>query len=169
MPRKSKPEESSVAVADPEIESAVAVTVEVPNAPPETRSRWWIGTMPDSPIQNAAVGGQVFPRVTDKVDVDRNSGETMRSPLRGEIVMLTEKQIEHIKTQVVKKYVRGNGARASVVVDDSDPKDRLAKTDSRFRYNPATDTPLARCLYLMGAEGISDDMARARVPIPMAG
>lgn len=173
-PKKDKPEQASevidggaatTTVAESPVQSpaAVSVHVELPNYTHEDRIEYWCGIMPGAPIQGVAVGGQDFPRETQDVVVDKDSGETIRTPKRGTVAKLTAAQIERIKYDLQYRFVRQAGTRFEII-------STYPVANRRFlpRVNAETDVPLAKYLYMIRVDGRGESV-RAIPPVAMAG
>lgn len=105
--------------------------------PPIGTKRYWLGTLDQSPIQNATVGGRSFPRTSYRlswVDGERSARKFER---RGAIEDLTDEQFAAIKKNAAEKFVRKTGRKATVV----------QPTGNRTRF--ATDEPLGTYLYCL--------------------
>lgn len=144
-------------------EEFVAVRIPVPDAVVDARREYWAGVMPGAPINGAVVGGQDFPARTELVEPDGASGDTMRTPLRGTFCKLTDAQVEKIKADLPYRWVRKTGKIFQIISS-------YKVNGRRFmpRVNPATDTPLAKYLYLIPVKGRGESV-RAIAPISMAG
>lgn len=95
-----------------------------------------VGTTPDSPFEVYHLAGIAFPKATERVELDRFTGETKRSQVEGDVLLLTDGQVAACKAAAAAKRVRimtnpasGEVTQASVFVAGSrrykpDPKDR---------------------------------------------
>jgi len=110
------------------------VQLTLPRLGPETeveRRPYWLGTLPDSPVQNITVGGVRFVRATGPMNGDH---EFTNPP--GQVVQLTEEQVERIKEHLGFLVVRQFGHDRRV----------LDKQSPTYRYQEG-DEYLGRYLY----------------------
>lgn len=155
------------AVAVPE--TAITIKTELPEAAEGVETKpYWIGTMPDCPLQNVAAGGVTFPSYTG--ESIKSSGDLVpeRDRSHGIIAYLSDEQLELVKTAVLLRVVRFG----SPIVDEfehadgfprSKPKRRahIVMRDSQmnapgYKYRAENgDVPLARLVYMHRADKLS--------------
>lgn len=82
------------------------------------KKQFWVGTQPDCPYQNITVGGQSFPRSTQKVTKGRSIGETKRDERRGAVYEWTQDTLEFVCNAIKKRIVRKSPRPAQFSVDD---------------------------------------------------
>lgn len=95
-----------------------------------------VGTTQDSPFEVYHLAGVAFPKQTERVELDKFTGETKRSVIEGDVLRLTDGQVAACKAAAASKRVRimvnpgsGEVTQASIFVAGSrryqpDPKDR---------------------------------------------
>lgn len=113
----------------------------------DTKDYYFIGALPNSPLQNVDVGGQDFPLFTEEIIGDEGTGTTHRNRLTGKVVKLLSKQIEKIRKSLEDKYVEWNSnqTRGSVYV----------KTEF---YEPASNhEPLSKYIYMVRLDDIKNN------------
>jgi hypothetical protein len=135
---------------------AIKFDFKAPEQP--TRKRYWLGVFKDAPVFNFYAGGQCFPRYTQDVTQDPNTGEMSRVNKRGAIYMLTEDQKERILSDVQQKVVRWRGWTQNEVAKDKGPQQLGEIHDLRskhFELNRQSDIPAACYLWMVE---ITDNM-----------
>lgn len=134
-------------VPDPEGPSVGAPPI-VYTDPKEERKPYWVGTMPKCPLWNQCVGGISFPRSHAPMT---NRGKQRGPP--GQIVMLSDRQVSHVLSEVQRRVVRrvGKGYRVLEVMfpPDIDATGKHAEPWPNPRYRAEErDKPLGCYLYM---------------------
>lgn len=133
----------------------VQIELEAP-APESPKRRYWIGTMPDSPVQNITLGGVTFHRYVGKFE--RADGSIDPRTPRGDVVWIDDTRRARIEREVKSKLLRVRGGRRVVV-------SRITPPQREFRAMPG-DEPLAYYVYMVELpEGVSRPDGE---PTPMA-
>jgi hypothetical protein len=120
----------------------------------ETRDLFWVGTTPDSPIQNVTCGIR-FPAFTGQLDYD-GKGEPVIPNSRGALIRLSPAEVKLVLKRVPLYVVRARG-RTSFVV---------SKAQKAYVPNPG-DVPLAKFLYMVRLEERMPIGWRSSTPEPM--
>lgn len=147
------------------IQKTTAVKIKPIDLSPEVageRTRYWIGTTPDCPLQNVYAGGICFPLFRGNPNFS-DQGVPDRTLDYGNFVDLTEQQVENVKTGVKIRVLRmfgGDPDRITGVEDTEDTTPRRKRGARMFvadgkRYHPArSDEPLARYVYMHRADDL---------------
>ncbi len=78
--------------------------------------RYLVGATKDSPLYSIHVGGVCFPRYSETVTYDPETGNTLRYPNMGNVVELTDDQVKTIKQIAFNsKFFRSKGKRCFAV------------------------------------------------------
>jgi len=108
------------------------------------RVRYWMGTLPECPVQNVTSGGQSFPRFSGTPSFD-DAGSPDRNLEFGTYLELTAEQVERVKHSVAMRVVRTVGG------DGSRKRGIICQIDSPHYRRQAEDVPLARLVYMTTA------------------
>lgn len=122
----------------------------------EISEDYWLGTMPNCPLQNIVLGGVSFPSFTGVLRYAPKTLDPIYPETRGAVVKLSSRELKVILDRVPLYFVRRRGSQVSIV----------SKTSRQFRP-AAGDVPVAAYLYLVR---LSDAMPidwRRRTPEPM--
>ena len=119
-------------------------------------SRYWVGTMPDSLVQNIDVHGVGFPRFVGICSFDEK-GLPDRPTRNGQIVTLGRADVARCIKALKNKVLRAQGTRRGIILNMDDPS---------YRPNPKTDRPLGEVLYMVRTDGLGFD-ARDSYPQPL--
>ncbi len=114
---------------------------------PKTSTKYHIGTMPGSPIQNITLGGVSFPRMTEEIKLSRNASpaSTQRNPQPGEIIELSPSQVDRILEGASCKVVRMRGTSGKIYSSKS----------ATFKAHPH-DIPIEKFIYMrMAPENVT--------------
>jgi len=115
----------------------------------EGESLYQIGVNTNCPVHQATVGGQCFPRMSEKVS--GYGAETVRQPINGAIVVMQSGQPERIMEEIKFKLIRStDGKRARARIVDTRSK--------RYRAN-RQDVPLADYVYMRPLDARDDPHA----------
>ena len=144
------------------VSSAIKVKPGLPKVEPGAKTeRYWIGTVPTSPIQNVTVGGVCFPRFRGNPVFDRPGDAPDRALEYGVFADLTDDQVDAIKKGVAARVVRPIGLPDSEFDDAEGVARNTRKTGQmlmvdgpKYRRQPR-DIPLARLLYMHRAADLS--------------
>lgn len=117
-----------------------AVTLKAPDLIEEdaiaTRT-FWIGTMTGCKIEVIHVGGVAFPRKTGTPHFDEGTKTTTYTDEPGQVIDLSEAQVERIKADVLQKVIRPVGGRWRM----------LTRNGKTYRAQVG-DIPAGRFLYM---------------------
>ncbi len=118
---------------------------------------FWIGVISECPYGVVHLNAMDFPRETEEVRQDEDSGTTQRIPRKGKIVTLELSRIERIKEAVLSKVIRKVGARP------------LLLTKKAAHYRPSSnDIPLAKFVYMIPIKEVMPPNFRESDPETMA-
>lgn len=121
--------------------------VSIPDVEPQKPYR--VGMKPGAPKQDIALAGICFPLYTEVVT--GSGAQTIRSRRDGDVVRLSDRQVEQIKKAAARKVFRMEGARR-IILDASDKN-----------YAPLhTDESVARYVYMVPMVEEPDMMAVIR-------
>ncbi len=163
---------------------AVTIETSLPEiAAGQKTERYWVGTMPDCPIQNVTAGGVAFPYFAGEHLNAAGDLLADKHLTKGAYVDLTEEMVttvlEAVRLRVVRFTVGGDfgdkfedgevenakpktKGRAHMVMLDS-PRNREGYT-----YRPQRgDVPLARMVYMHNAEQMTVGQRQVWPPHPM--
>jgi len=160
---REAPAEVPEAVAEPApISSVVKV---IPDLKPieethHARHTYWLGTADTCPVQNVTVGGITFPRAMGELIDKDGGGQPTFTGGRGDMVELTDDQVERIQKAVARKVLRwvGSGANRRPMKLDM---------DSPYYIQQKADEPLGRYLYMLRTDDLPFDARRTGTPEPM--
>lgn len=163
--------------------TAVTIDVDLPSiVEGEKTEAYWIGTMPDCPLENIHAGGFLFPRFTG--DHITAGGDLIPEHRRnhGIIAHMSEAQVTTVKEAVRLRMVRVLGVdRTGAEFEDLEgaPKPTRKPTAviimrdgpkcaEGYKYSPLRgDVPLARFVYMHRAANISIVDGKNWPPHPM--
>lgn len=128
----------------------------------EETKPYWVGTLPGCPRLNVSAGGISFPRYTDPpTGTDPDSMQTQRAWSKGDLVYLTEGQVNAIRESIKNKVVRFVGNRGQGFI--------YALGNPSFQREHS-DQPLAMFLYMLPADDkaiMQRNMPRGEYPKSM--
>ncbi len=121
---------------------------------PEKVTMYHVGLNSNCPVHVVTVGGQTFPRNSEKVT--GYGSETQRDKIRGAIVEMRPGQLEEIKKSANYKIVRSTRGRRA----------RARVYDTRCRnYRPHSgDMPLSQFLYCRPVSDMENPMKEPDLP-----
>lgn len=110
--------------------------------------RFWIGTLPNCPRGVVHLGGFAFQEYVDpEVQTGKSGAQPRRAHKLGQLVDLTDRQIEGIVGHLQRKFWRGSDLVAL------HPKADVEELKKRRRYRPvalkAGDVPVASTVYMV--------------------
>lgn len=157
-----------------------AVKVAVVAAPAEVtaaKRRYWVGTMPESPVQNITAGGVSFPLFRGIPVFDQPGGAPDRTIEHGIYIDLTDEKVERVRHAVSLRVVRvfGGGGVADGYEDAPDvtkPKRRTAQVlmvDGPHYVADKNDIPMAKLVYMHRLDLMSAEDVHRFPPESMAG
>ena len=160
--------------------SAVTVPVSLPKAAPGARRvRYWMGTMPHSPIQNLSAGGQTFSRFRGNPVFDGPNNAPNQELRFGIHVPLTEEQVALVQAGVRIRIVRIESSSDDMDeyenVPDMTPqrkkkvRARVHMIDSKNYVPQHGDRPFAEFVYMHRLDQMSADGLTSFPPHSMAG
>ena len=115
----------------------------IPPIKVDPTTRYYIGVIKSSPLDMASAGGMMFHKHIDPTKQKRNSPDTYKDRKAGQVVELTDKQIELIKKKIIERVVRFRSTEVVVISSNKEAK--------YTRY--PTDEPLAKHLYMVKLPG----------------
>jgi len=127
------------------------------------RTRYWVGTTPNCPLQNVHAGGICFPLFRG-MPIFNDAGVPDRPLEYGNFADLTEYQVKNVCDGIRMRVLRiygGDGDRLLGVADTEDVTPRQPQRAQMFiadgkRYHAApNDQPLARFVYMHRAEDLT--------------
>lgn len=125
--------------------------VDLRAADDEPKTRFWVGTTKDCPLQSV-VAGITFPRFTGSFQYDAH-GNPIIPPNPGGEAMLTADKIEDVKARVARAVIRWRGNTAVLVSTGSS------------RYTPSTkDEPLGKYVFMVRVGAMMPTDWRKRIP-----
>lgn len=129
--------------------AGLAVPTEEPTIVVEQdRKMYHVGTLPGCSHHNVTVGGICFPEETEVVTLNPNTRLTDRSKRKGDIIPLTQIQVDRIKKAVGERVIRWMGAHKAENGEEIPRRGFIrVTTDKRFSPGP-TDEPIAKYLYM---------------------
>ena len=128
------PTASQVKVGEP-----VKIRVESLILPAELeKTKYWIGTTDDSPLQNAVVGGISFPAFTGTLSHDKRL-LPIRPNTKGAVVELSDQEVAHIVKRLEVLCIRRIGSASAYLV---------SRTQRNFTPRVG-DVPLAKFVFMI--------------------
>lgn len=128
----------------------VPPALEAPAKKDEPTRRWWVGTLPSSPVRNLTLGGVGFATVTGNVD-GAGSGRP------GAIIRLTAEDVARVHDAMMRKVARLTGGVGSI-----------ADTTAAGYIRQQEDTPISKHVYMIpvdeAPEIIGDSNWQASTP-----
>lgn len=115
----------------------------IPPIKAEPTIRYYIGVLKSSPLDMASAGGMMFHKHIDPTKQKRNSPDTYKDRKAGQVVELSEKQVDLIKKRILERVVRFRSTEVVVISTNKDAK--------YSRY--PNDEPLAKHLYMVKLTG----------------
>lgn len=117
--------------------TAVKVTPRIPESITDgPKTKFWVGVTNEAPFHAVTNAGVRFTRQLGKLDQDENKAPVYTGR-RGQIVALTDKQVDLVREVVAKKVVRPMGRSAQIFVIGA------------ANYSPyPKDVPLGAYLYM---------------------
>ncbi len=173
-------------MSDPAKTSAVTVPVDLPEvAEGQQTHRYWVGVLPECPIQNVTAGGINFPLYSGPHLDGDNLIPVLKRKL-GAHIDLSDEHVDLIAAAVQLRVVRmyGGGDRVGDEYEDADaeatpkkkPKKRAVmimrdgpKCKPGYKYTALqNDVPLARFVYMHRLDQMSAEDANNFPPATMA-
>jgi len=160
--------------------SAITVPVGLPEVRERDKTkRYWMGTMPGSPIQNITAGGQTFQRFRGTPVFDGPNGESDTPLVYGIETDLTEEQVQLVMAGVRIRIIRiesssnpfaaGEDAPDMTPIRHKTKRARVYMRDSK-NYEPSkTDEPLAKYVYFHDLDQMTAAELRDYPPRNMVG
>lgn len=154
----------------PRSSSAVTVPVALPELREDQQTvKYWVGTMPGSPIQNITAGGISFPRFRGTPVFDGPNGEPNIPLVYGLYTPLSAEQVNLVMAAIRIRVVRIDTYRNEMAdrdpnIDEVPEQTRIRKKVQRariymrdsknYRASP-NDIPLARLVYMHRLDAMS--------------
>mgnify|MGYP003149230708 CR=1 FL=1 len=137
----SDPEESTEEAPSQQASEEDDRTATAPAQKPGTvvgSRSFWCGTTSDSPLQSINLAGLDFPAFVELIDHPQGALKTQRHKVRGTVVHLEAKQVEAARSASIKKVVRTQGARTSML-----------NVESRYYRETEGDVPVGRFVFMI--------------------
>lgn len=140
----------------------VSPDLTVAAAPP--RKWYWLGALPSLLASSVCVGGQCFARTTQTVRRADSAGDCVRTPRAGDVVALSEDQVERIGRSLRRRVVRlvpasDAGRQCHVTLAIPDPDDieaarALGRAVPSYVPRPG-DEPLSKHIYCIPCDEVN--------------
>lgn len=149
MPKEKPPEDEKAAAATSAtavLDRSPAIKIDVEKVKieavrPALRDRYWVGVIDSSPYDRIDVAGVTFQKFTDPPRF--RNGEQYRDVQRGNIVGLSEAEVELVKKRVVTKWFQNSREKEGRIFGGN------IRSSENVGFVPAeSDQPVAKYLYM---------------------